>query len=72
MKITVQISEKELKEIQFYVGERKKGPALQKLISEALLLKKRRAFLDKVVNGEWSVDFGDHVNNQEDRSVWPQ
>ncbi len=70
MKITVEISEKELIEIQLYSGEKRKGPAVRKLALESLQLKKRRAMSDKIMSGEWNIDFPASVGKQEDRSSW--
>jgi hypothetical protein len=55
MKITVDISDKDLPDILRFSGEKKKGPAIAKLLAESLMLKRRRDLSDKVMAGEWQV-----------------
>jgi hypothetical protein len=56
MKITVEISDSELKEICHVTGENKKGPAIRKLVKDALLLKRREALAQRFISGEWGVE----------------
>jgi hypothetical protein len=56
MKITVDISENDLREIQRHSGEQKKGPAIQKFIADKLKLARRREISRKFLTGEWSAD----------------
>jgi hypothetical protein len=56
MKITVEMSDSDIKEICRVTGERKKGPAIRKLVADALLLKQRAALAQKFISGEWGVD----------------
>ncbi len=56
MKITVEISDSDLKEVCRVTGERKKGPAIRKLVADALLLKRRAALAQKFISGQWGVD----------------
>lgn len=56
MKITVEIPDSDLKEICHVTGEKKKGPAIRKLVTDALRLKRREALALKFINGEWGVD----------------
>lgn len=56
MKITVEIEEKDLDDICRMTGEPKKGPAIRKLVTTALMLQRRREISDKFMSGEWSVD----------------
>ena len=49
MKITVDLPDSDLKEICLYTGERKKGPAIRKLVTEALRLKRREMLALKFV-----------------------
>jgi hypothetical protein len=56
MKITVEISESDIKEICRVTGERKKGPAIRKLVTDALLLKRREKLAQKFITGEWGVE----------------
>lgn len=56
MKITVEFPDSEMKEICRVTGERKKGPAIRKLVGEALMLKRREALAQKFISGEWGVE----------------
>jgi hypothetical protein len=56
MKITVEISESDLREICQVTGERKKGPAIRKLLADALQMKRRERLAQKFVSGEWGVE----------------
>ena len=67
MKITVEISDKEVDEIRLFSGERKKGPAIRKLALESLALRRREALLEKVVSGKTSVDLPDWKTLRQDR-----
>ena len=59
MKITVQISDSELKDIRLFTGEKKKGPAIRKLVVDALTLRRRQALGEKFITGKWGTDFAD-------------
>jgi hypothetical protein len=59
MKVTVEISEKDMKEVLRYSGEKKKGPAITKFLATQLMLSKRRELTDQVMSGEWSVELPD-------------
>ncbi len=56
MKITVEISDSDIKEICRVTGENKKGPAICKLVADALMLKRREKLAQKFINGEWGVE----------------
>ncbi len=56
MKITVEIPESQIKEIRRVTGENKKGPVIRKLVTEALLLKRRETLAGKFIDGEWGVE----------------
>ena len=56
MKITVDISDSEMKEICRLTGERKKGPAIRKLVVDALMLKRRESLAQKFIDAEWGVE----------------
>jgi hypothetical protein len=71
MKITVDVPDSELKEICFFTGERKKGPAIRKMVQDALMLKRREKLAQKFISGEWGVDLaafegGQSVDRQAD------
>jgi hypothetical protein len=55
MKITVELSDSELKEICRITGEHKKGPAIRKLVVDALIMRRREEIAKKFVSGEWGV-----------------
>ncbi len=57
MKISVEFSDSEMKEICRITGIKKKGPAIRKILIDALMVKKRQAFVDEVVSGKWSAKF---------------
>lgn len=37
-------------------GEKKKGPAIRRLVADALLLKRREELAQKFIAGEWGVE----------------
>jgi hypothetical protein len=56
MKVTVDISDSDLKEICRVTGESKKGPAIRKLVTQALMLKRREKLAGKFMTGQWGVE----------------
>jgi hypothetical protein len=56
MKITVDISDSDIKEICRVTGERKKGPAIRKLVADALMLKRREKLAQKFIDGDWGME----------------
>ena len=56
MKITVELSDSELREICRITGESKKGPAIRKLMIDALRMKRRERITQKFISGEWGVE----------------
>jgi hypothetical protein len=70
MKVTVEVSEEELKDILKATREKRKGAAIRQLALEALMLKKRRELLDEVEVGKWSVDLPPIERLREDRNLW--
>ena len=56
MKITVELPDSEMKEICRLTGENKKGPAIRKLVADALMLKRREQLAQKFIDGEWGVE----------------
>ncbi len=59
MKVTVELSDKEMEEIIRLTNEKRKGPAIRMLARDALNLRKREALRQKVMRGEWSIEFPD-------------
>jgi hypothetical protein len=63
MKVTVELSETEMAEILDLTGERKKGPAIRRLMEEALQQRRRAQIVQRFLSGEWGVElesFEDH------------
>ena len=56
MKITVEISDSEMKEICRVTGQNKKGPAIRKLLTDALRLNRREMLAQKFISGDWGVE----------------
>ena len=56
MKVTIDLPVSEIQEICEITGERKKGPAIRKLVAEALMLKRRAALAEKFISGEWGIN----------------
>ena len=56
MKIKVEFSDAEIKDICRISGETRKGPAIRKLVVEALMLRRREPLVEKFVSGEWGVE----------------
>jgi hypothetical protein len=56
MKITVELPDSDLNEICFLTGEKKKGPAIRKMVTDALMMKRRAALAQKFISGEWGVE----------------
>lgn len=67
MKVTVELSDAELREILRITREKRKGAAIRQLALEALMLKKRRELLDEA--GKWSVDLPPIERLREDRKL---
>jgi hypothetical protein len=70
MKVTVEMSDAELREILKITQEKRKGAAIRQLALEALMLKKRRELLDEVEAGKWSVELPPIESLREDRNLW--
>ena len=69
MKITVELSDNELRDVMRYVGEKKKGPAIRKFIINELLLLRRREISKKVLAGEWTAELPSIEKLRKDRSL---
>ncbi len=55
MKVTVELSDSELQEVCKLTGERKKGPAIRKLVVDALTMKRREEIAARFISGEWGT-----------------
>ena len=56
MKITVELSDSDITEICRVTGEKKKGPAIRKLVADALMLKRRERLAQKFIDADWGVE----------------
>jgi hypothetical protein len=56
MKITVEVPDNDLRDICRITGIPKKGPAIRKLLEDALLLQRRAEVSRRFVSGEWGTD----------------
>ena len=55
MKVTVDLSDSALKQICSITGEKKKGPAIRKMVTDALIMKRREMIAQKFISGQWGV-----------------
>ena len=65
MKVTVELSDQEMAEVLELTGERKKGPAIRRLMEEALQQRRRAQIAQKFLSGEWGVDLETYEGDQE-------
>ncbi len=64
MKITVDLPDSELREICVFTGEKKKGPAIRKMVTDALRMKRRELLSQKFISGEWGVSLASFEQGQ--------
>ena len=68
MKVTVELSDHEMAEILDLTGERKKGPAIRRLMEEALKQRRRAQIAQWFLSGEWGVELESfEADQQRDR-----
>jgi hypothetical protein len=65
MKVTVELSDQEMTEILELTGERKKGPAIRRLMEEALQQRRRAQIAQRFLSGEWGVELETYEADQE-------
>lgn len=65
MKVTVELSEQEMAEVLELTGERKKGPAIRRLMEEALQQRRRAQIAQRFLSGEWGVELDTYEADQE-------
>jgi hypothetical protein len=65
MNITVERSDSEMGEILSLTGERKKGPAIRRLMEEALRQRRRAQVAQRFLSGEWGVELESFESDQE-------
>lgn len=69
MKITVEVPEKDLRDILRLTGEKKKGPAIARFLATELMLRRGRELADEVISGKVSFEFPHYESNRDtDRS----
>ena len=56
MKVTVELSDQEMAEVLELTGERKKGPAIRRLMEEALQQRRRAQIVERFLSGTWGVE----------------
>jgi hypothetical protein len=72
MKVTVELSDQEMAEILELSGERKKGPAIRRLMEEALQQRRRAQIAQRFLSGEWGVELETYEADQERERLRPQ
>ena len=72
MKITVDIPEKDMKDIMRFSGEKKKGPAIAKFLASELMLRRRRELSDEVMSGKLRFEFPHYeaMRKLDRKSLW--
>ena len=70
MKISVELSEKELRDIIRFSGEKKKGPAIRKFIVSELMLKRRHEITRKFLSGKRGITLPSIDELRKDRNIW--
>ncbi|WP_255094812.1 hypothetical protein [Synechococcus sp. J7-Johnson] len=65
MKVTVDLSDHEMREILELTGERKKGPAIRRLLEQALQHRRRAQIAQRFLSGEWGVELEGYEADQE-------
>jgi hypothetical protein len=65
MKVTVELSDQEMAEVLELTGERKKGPAIRRLMEEALQQRRRAQIVQRFLSGEWGVELDTYEADQE-------
>ena len=56
MKITVEVSEVDVRDILRFTGEKKKGPAIVKLLAVGLMQERRRKLSEKAKSGKVKIE----------------
>jgi hypothetical protein len=65
MKVTVELSGQVMTEILELTGERKKDPAIRRLMEEALQQRRRAQIAQRFLSGEWGVELETYEADQE-------
>ncbi|CAN5777069.1 hypothetical protein BH20VER1_BH20VER1_07870 [soil metagenome] len=56
MRVSVELSEAELRDVVRFTGEKRKASAIRKLVRDALMLRRRAVSTEKFMTGEWSAE----------------
>ncbi|PZV05241.1 MAG: hypothetical protein DCF23_03925 [Cyanobium sp.] len=72
MKVTVELSDAEMAEILGLTGEHKKGPAIRRLMEEALQQRRRAQIAQRFLSGEWGVELETYETDRERERQWDQ
>jgi len=68
MKVPVELSDQEMAEVIELTGEREKGPAIRRLMAEALQQRRRSRIAERFLSGDWGVDLeGFEAEQERDR-----
>jgi hypothetical protein len=68
MKVTVELSDQEMAEVLELTGERKKGPAIRRLMEQALQQRRRAQIAEQFLSGAWGVELESfEADRQRDR-----
>ena len=65
MKVTVELSENEMAQILDFTGESKKGPAIRRLMEQALRQLHRAQIAQRFISGEWGVELEGFENDRD-------
>jgi hypothetical protein len=65
MKVTVELSDQEMAEVLELTGERKKGPAIRRLMEEALQQRRRAQIAQRFLSGAWGVELETYEADQQ-------
>jgi hypothetical protein len=65
MKVTVELSDQEMAEVLELTGESKKGPAIRRLMEEALQQRRRAQIAQRFLSGEWGVELETYEADRE-------
>lgn len=72
MKVTVDLPDKDVKDVMRFTGEKKKGPAIAKLVATELMMRRRRELANDVLSGKFRVDFSawEETQNLDAENPW--
>jgi len=65
MTVPGELSDMEMAELPDLTGERKKGPAIRRLMEEALQQRRRAQIAQRFLSGEWGVELETYEADEE-------